>query len=83
MATVGPSPGVHGGVSPAVPCRATPPTIDRLEREEPCADALDADPRAQRRRPPRAHRSGPASRQRIDGSESISQSMTLISLPRQ
>jgi hypothetical protein len=36
---------VHRGVPPAVPCRATPPTIVRLEYKQPRA-ALGADPRA-------------------------------------
>jgi hypothetical protein len=37
---------VHRGIPPAVPGRATPPAIDRLQREQPRTSALARDPRA-------------------------------------
>ena len=37
---------VHRGVPPAVPGRATPPAVGRLEGEQPRASALGGDPRA-------------------------------------
>ena len=37
---------VHRGVPPAVPGRATPPAIGRLEGEQPRASAFGGDPRA-------------------------------------
>ena len=73
----------HCRVPPSVPCRATPPTIVRLEREQPRADAFGRAPRCARPRPARA---GPRVKSRItcriDGCESSSRSITVSSPPR-